>query len=360
MRLEIYLFESKYHEPFTISLGTSTSTSNVIVRLLSEGLEGWGEASPSPRILGDNIEEAVNTVEKLFKLLRDAKDLTPEIVYEKLKSVPGSPSGKAGFEMAFMDLWSKSIGSPLCKILGGYRRTIETDITIGIVDPEEQAKRALRYVEKGFRALKIKLGLNPELDIRRVKAVRDAVGEGIKIRVDANQGWSVEDAIRVINRISGYDVELIEQPVRYDDLEGLASVKKESPIPIVADESVKTPEDAIKVITKEGADVINIKLMKSAGIMGAVRIAYVTEAAGLENMIGCMGESKIGITAAAHVALGLRNIRYYDLDSDMLIVEDPVSYGGITGESERRISGGEGLGIEKVDMGKLKLLKRLS
>jgi len=358
VKAQVYLFNASYREPFIISLGTSTVTTNVIIRIEKNDIEGWGEASPSPRILGDDIDYIIKTLENIYPKIQKLDELTPEKIYEVIHSSSGSLSAKAGLEIALLDIWSKEIGKPLYKLLGGYRDFIETDITIGIMEPEEQAKRALRYVEEGFRIIKLKLGLDPDKDVKRVRTVRDVVGEGIKIRVDANQGWSVKEAIKVIDKISDYDVELVEQPVKYDDIEGLVRVKKESSIPIAADESVKTPEDAIRVIKKEAVDIINIKLMKSEGILGAIKIASISEAAGIKNMIGCMGESRLGITAAVHTALAIRNIQYYDLDSDLLLTDDPVISGGaLRDNSKRFIKYGKGLCIENIDLTKLKYHK---
>jgi len=185
--------------------------------------------------------------------------------------------------------------------------------------------------------------------------VRDAVGEGVKIRVDANQGWSVEDAVRVIDRIATYDIELVEQPVKWNDIEGLAKVRRESPVPIAADESAKTPSDVARLAEADAVDIVNIKLMKSRGVWGALKVAAACEAHGIKNMIGCMGESKLGITAGVHVALALRNIVYYDLDSDILLAEDIVEEGGAGLDAcIRSVPLEPGLGIKRVNLEKLK------
>ena len=359
--LEAFLVEVEYREPFTISLGTSVKARNVVVKLASDdGSIGLGEASPSPKIVGDDVDLVVETLRRAWRKLKGVEIEGPETFAEVLGRVSGSPSAKAALEMAFLDLWCKGLGVPLYRILGGYRRTVETDITIGIMSPEEQAKRAVAYVEMGFKSIKLKLGLEPEVDVERVRAVRDAVGESVRIRVDANQGWSVDEAKWVIGRISNYDVELVEQPVKWDDIRGLAEVRRESPIPIAADESVKSLADAIAVIKAEAADVINIKLMKCGGPWQALKLAAVSEAAGVKNMVGCMGETGLAITAGVHVALALRNVKYVDLDSDLLLAERLVVEGGaycdrgIRGVPER-----PGLGILKINEGLLKPLLKL-
>lgn len=360
-RIRAYLTEIPLREPFRIALGTSTVSRNVVIEVETrDGITGMGEASPSKRVLGEDIESVVSTLNMIYHKISGWESLSLEKAYSLLHGTSGSPSAKAALDMALLDIVGKDLGVPVFRLLGGFRDSIETDITIGIMDPEEQARRAVMHVESGFRILKVKLGEDPETDIRRVRAVRDAVGEGIKIRVDANQGWSVEEAIRVIDRISGYDVELVEQPVRWDDLSGLAEVRKNSPVPVAADESVKTPEDAIRAIEMDAVDIINIKLMKSEGICGAVRIAHISEAAGVKNMVGCMGESGVGITAAVHVAQALRNIEYCDLDSDLLHAEDIVEEGRASiSNGTRRVSEKPGLGLKELRRGMLKPIMSL-
>ena len=344
-RVEFFKGELPYSEPFTISLGTSFVSKNIVVKLVSkDGTEGWGEGSPSKKILGEDLNNVISSMRDVGKRIVMEDFITPEKMYKIIRDYTYSLA--AAIEMAFLDLWSKSFGKPLYVMLGGpYRNKIPTDITIGIMKPEDQAMRAIKYVEKGFKILKLKLGLNPEDDVRRVEAVRDAVGEDVTIRVDANQGWSVEDAIRVINRIADYNVEYVEQPVKWDDIKGLARVRKESPLPIAVDEAVKEPRDIINIVQSEAADIVNIKLMKSKGILGAIRVAYVSEAAGLLNMIGCMGESRLGITAAVHVAASIANIVYFDLDSDILLSKDYSFDGSEIKRGYRYLPQKPGLGV---------------
>ena len=355
-RVDVYRVELKYVEPFRIALGTSVVSHNVVVRVTSvDGAEGWGEGSPSRRILGDTIDMAVRDAGRLASKILELGDVELEHLHEIAGREEYSLSAVAALDMALCDLKGKLAGTPIYRLFGGYRESLETDITIGIMEPEEMVKRAVKYVDMGFKALKLKLGEDPDTDIERVRAVRDAVGEGITIRVDANQGWTVEQAIRVIDRISGYDVELVEQPVRYDDVEGLAKVRKESPVPIAADESAKKPSDVVRLARAEAVDIVNIKLMKAGGIWGALKVAAVSEACGIKNMVGCMGESRLGITAGVHFALATRNVVYYDLDSDLLLAEDIVLSGGASIEKGvRKVADKPGLGITSIDQAKLR------
>ncbi|MEM2822992.1 MAG: dipeptide epimerase [Thermofilaceae archaeon] len=359
--IEIYCVELPYKEVFTIATGSSSASWNVIVRVkLEDGTTGWGEGSPSYTVLGETRGLVVSGAKQLAEGLLAERDPSPERLYELCASCP-SPSAAAAIEEAVLDAWAKSARTSVVALLGGpYRDSVETDITIGIMEPEEQAKRAVKFVEDGFRILKLKLGLDPEKDVERVRAVRDAVGEGVRIRVDANQGWTVEQAVRVISRIAGYDVEYVEQPVKWDDLHGLARVRRESSLPIAVDESVKRASDVFRIARHEAADIVNIKVMKSGGLLGALRVAHASEAAGLANMIGCMGEGRLGITGAVCLSASARNIVYYDLDSDLLLASDCARGGSTVERGRRSLPTGPGLGVEVDEnrLVKLAIIKR--
>ena len=339
-RIEAYYVDIPYLEPFRIALGTSRMSRNIVLKIYTdEDYRGLGEACPSRRITFDTLESSIEALEKLSSKILGKDPFRIEVFQEIYGSVRGNTSIKAAIDMAIYDLIGKYCGKPVYKIFGGYRDEIETDVTIGIKSPHEMAESAKKWVKKGFRKIKIKVGINPAEDIERIRMVREAIGDNVELRIDANQGWSVEDAIKVLNKVEKYDIKFCEQPVLYTDIDGLKKVKENSPIPIMADESVHNSRDALKVIEKDAVDLINIKLMKSGGINEAMRIAHMCEAAGVPNMIGCMGESKIGITAAVHTALAFKNIIYYDLDSDLLHREDVVLEGGASIDNGvRRIS----------------------
>jgi L-alanine-DL-glutamate epimerase-like enolase superfamily enzyme len=235
-------------------------------------------------------------------------------------------------------------------LIGGYRTEVMTDITLSIKSPREMAKDAARAVKKGFEALKVKVGVNPAEDVERVKKIREAVGNETELRVDANQGWTVRQAGEVLDKMESFKIQFAEQPVPAEDLKGLKRVRENSPIPIMADESAHSPEDALRLIEAEAVDMINIKLMKSGGILKGKKIASVAEAAGVPCMIGCMGESEIGIAAGAHLAAGVRNIQYADLDSDILLKDKLVKNGGAKIKGSMRTFSREcGLGIKEID-----------
>lgn len=350
--IEVYRTVLNYHEPFRISAGVTTKSRNVIVKMFTDyGVIGWGESSPSKRVTGENPETIVKVLDEIAPHLIGMCPLRIEQIIDAMdKWVVGNPSAKAAVDLALHDILGKTVRKPLFRLMGGFREEVLTDLTLGIKTPREMAKDASKAVKKGFRALKVKVGVNPKEDMERVKMIRETIGPDIAIRIDANQGWTPTQAIKVLNKLERFNVEFAEQPVQAEDVEGLARVKKKSRIPVMADESVHSPEDAMQLIRREAVDLINIKLMKSGGIWKARKIAAVAEAAGVPCMIGCMGESNLGISAATHLAAAVKNIKYADLDSDLLIKDKLVLRGGTQLEASKRTpTERPGLGVTKID-----------
>ncbi len=340
-----------YKEPFRIALGKSTAHVNIILELQADdGTRGYGEGSASPRIVGDTPETVVRTLRTLAPLVIGSDVFSIEATIERILKVKGSSSAKAAVDMALHDLWGRAVGRPLYRLLGGYRDRIETDITIGIKRPPEMAASAERAVKQGFKILKIKVGTGVNEDVERVRRVRETVGGKIRLRVDANQAWSVSEAVQAIRRIEKFHPEFVEQPVRAEDLKGLARVTREVEVLVMADESMHTPADALRIVNEKSADLLNIKLMKSSGIHEAGKIAAIADAAGMHCMVGCMAESNVGITGALHLALAHRIIQFADLDCDLLMRERIVRLGGSKmKEAFREPSLSSGLGVLELD-----------
>jgi L-alanine-DL-glutamate epimerase-like enolase superfamily enzyme len=355
-RIEVYSVTLKYYEPFRIAPSVSGESRNVVVRILTDyGVEGWGEASPSKRVTGETRETVSLVISRIAPRLIGMCPLRVEQNMEIMdQTLEGNSAAKAALDMALHDILGKTAGKPLFMLLGGYRTEVLTDITLSVKPPREMAADAVKAVKQGFKALKIKVGVNPVEDVERVKMVREAVGEDVEIRIDANEGWSPEQAVEVLNRVERFNIQFVEQPVPAKDVEGLAMVRKNSSIPVMADESVHSPSDALRLIEEEAVDLINIKLMKSGGILKARKIASVAEAAGIPCMVGCMGESEIGVAAGTHLAAGLRNIIYADLDCDLLHADKLVKKGGTRVVNSTRLFPEEnGLGIGELNMGML-------
>ena len=205
-------------------------------------------------------------------------------------------------------------------------------------------------MDQGFGILKIKVGKEGLKDVERIRAIRQAVGPSVRLRIDANQGWSPKEAVRIIRKMEdlGIEMDLVEQPVNAHDFQGMRYVTSQVYTPILADESVFSVEDAIRIIQKRAADLINIKLMKTGGIYQALKICGIAESFGVECMIGCMLESKIAVSAAAHLAAAKGIITRADLDGPSLCREDPYEGGPVYEGSKIYMNEAYGLGITRV------------
>lgn len=340
-------------KPFKTSLRTVTVAEEVIIKIITEeGAIGFGSAPPTAVITGDIEESIAGAIKSVIKpkLIGLNIEDFEHIMNVLNNSMIRNSSAKAAVDIALYDLFCKQYNIPLYRLLGGYRKTIDTDITISVNSPEEMVRDSIQAVEEGYRHLKVKVGTNEAIDIERVKAIREAVGSDIKIRVDANQGWKPKEAVRIIRRYEdmNLNIELVEQPVIAWDIEGLKFVTDNVETDILADEAVFSPREAIKIINKKAADLINIKLMKCGGIYNALKICSIAEAMEVECMVGCMMESKVGITAAASFSAAKKNVTKYDLDTVLLMAEDPIVGGaGFCGNSIL-LSDAAGLGISEV------------
>jgi len=361
-QIEVYSVTLRYKEPFRIAPGASTESHNIVVKILTDyDVIGWGESSPSQRVTGEVPKTVVEVLDKIAPKLIGMCPLRIEQDVELMDSiVEGNPSAKAAVDMALHDILGKTARKPLFMLMGGYRTEVLTDITLGIKSPREMAKDAAKAVNKGFKALKVKVGVNSTEDVERLKLIREAVGDNVEVRLDANQGWTPKQAIEVLDKVEKFDIQFAEQPVPAGDLEGLVKVRKNSSVPIMADESVHSPEDALCLIKAEAVDLMNIKLMKCGGILKGRKIVDVAEAAGIPCMIGCMGESELGIAAGAHLAAAVRNVQYADLDSDILLKDKLVKKGGTRVNNSMRVfPKQDGLGIREMNQKLLGKPKRI-
>lgn len=339
--------------PFKTALRTVESVNDIVVRVTTDdGQCGFGEAPPTAVITGDTKGSIRCAVEEF---------IAPNLVGMEIDDLDGimaklhgcilkNTSAKAAVDMAVYDLFAKSCKKPLYRVLGGRRAEIETDLTISVNGIEEMVSDSLKAVGEGFRILKIKVGKEAERDIERIKAIREAVGPDIRLRIDANQGWTAKQAVAIIRNLEemGIQMDLVEQPVAAHDFEGLKFVTSHVSTPILADESVFSVEDAVHIIKERAADLINIKLMKTGGIYEALKICSIAESFGVECMIGCMLESKIAVSAAAHLAAGRGIITRADLDGPSLCKTDPYTGGPLFEGPVIRMNDSFGLGITEV------------
>lgn len=330
------------------------SVEDVIVEISTDtGEKGYGEAPPTGVITGDTTGAILGALrDHIIPTLmgRDVDDLE-NLMIDLNRCVVKNSSAKAAADMALWDLYGKLYRIPVYKMLGGSRKKLVTDITISVNPPEVMAEDARNAVGRGYDTLKMKVGIDPALDVTRLTAVREAVGSDVKIRIDANQAWNARQAVRILDQMQnkGLDIELCEQPVPAHDLDGLRYVTERSIVPVLADESVFSPEDALTILQTHAADLINIKLMKCGGIYNALKIAAAAELYGVECMIGCMLEAKVSVNAAVHLGCAKGVITRVDLDGPVLCTEDPVQGGAVFREKDITVSDDPGLGIRGVD-----------
>ncbi|MBC8054165.1 MAG: dipeptide epimerase [Sphingobacteriaceae bacterium] len=326
---DIYRFSIKMR-PFSIATGTMEYAQNVFIRMHTDtGIYGVGECSAFPMIVGETQETCLAMAKDFAALWKNKNPLEiEERLTELHKYTAHNFTIKSAFDMALFDIASKHAGLPLYQFLNGLKRQIETDITIGIGSIDEMVKQAADFKSTGARILKVKLGKNVGDDIRRIAKIRESVGSEIILRIDANQGWSFEDAIYALTSMADLNIEFCEQPMSawYDDL--LPALKEISPVKIMADESCFTHHDARKLIQDKACDYINIKFSKAGGITESLKIYNTATEAGIPCMIGGMLESRIALSAKLHFAYACPEIKFYDLDTCMIgHLEDPCKGG---------------------------------
>ena len=344
--------------PFKTALRTVDSVRDVVVEIDTDtGEKGLGEAPPTGVITGDTTGAIIGAIQDHIagKLIGRDVDEFEDVIQEVQKAVVHNTSAKAAVDMALYDLYGQLYHITVYKLLGGARRTIVTDITISVNPPEQMAEDAVDAVRRGYDTIKVKVGVNPSLDVERLLAIRRAVGPDVRIRIDANQAWTPKQAVRILDQMEeqGIGLELVEQPVKAADFDGLKYVTDRSPVPVLADEAVFSPEDALRIMQHHAADMVNIKLMKCGGLTNALRIASAAEIYGVECMLGCMLEAKISVNAAVHLACARDIITKIDLDGPVLCSEDPVLGGAVFDEKTVTVSDGAGLGIKGIEEGRL-------
>lgn len=344
--------------PFKTALRRVESVEDVIVEIITDtGNKGYGEAPPTGVITGDTTDSIIGAIRDFIapKLIGLDVENFEDVIQVVQKALVHNSSAKAAVDMALYDLYGQLYNIPVYKLFGGARKTIDTDITISVNDPETMAHDAVDAKKRGYDTLKVKVGVDPSLDVARLSAVRAAVGDNMRIRIDANQAWTPKEAVRILNSMQekGLGLELVEQPVQAADIEGLKYVTERSYVPVLADESVFSPEDALRIMQLHAADLINIKLMKCGGLYNALKIISAAEIYGVECMLGCMLEAKISVNAAVELACAKKIITKIDLDGPVLCSEDPIIGGAVFDEKVITVSDEPGMGIKGFEEGRL-------
>ena len=353
--IELGMLRVPLKTPFKTALRTVETVEDIVVLVRTDsGHTGYGEAPATAVITGDTHGSIVEAITQCIKPRLIGEDIANlnRICALVQGSLERNTSAKAAVEIAIHDLWAQLHGAPLYQMLGGGDPVITTDITISVDYIDKMVADSLSAVERGFESLKIKVGKDIGLDIERVKAIHAAVEGRALLRLDANQGWTAKQAVYAMHALenAGVVLELLEQPVKAADIDGMKYVTERVNTPVMADESVFGPHQVFELIQQRAADIINIKLMKTGGLSNAIKVADIAALHGIPCMIGCMLESSISVAAAVHLAVAKADaITKVDLDGPSLGQFNPVRGGVIFNESEISITDAPGLGITEVE-----------
>ena len=352
--IELGMLRVPLKTPFKTALRTVDTVEDIVVLVRTDtGHTGHGEAPATAVITGDTHGSIVEAIDRFIKPRLIGQEIANlnRICALVQGSMERNTSAKAAVEIAVYDLWGQLYDAPLYKMLGGGDPVITTDITISVDYIDKMVADSISAVERGFDSLKIKVGKDIGLDIERVKAIHAAVEGRALLRLDANQGWTPKQAVYAMSTLedAGVLLELLEQPVKAADIEGLKYVTERVHTPVMADESVFGPAQVFDLIERRAADIINIKLMKTGGLSNAIRIADIASIYGVQCMIGCMIESAISVAAAVHLAVAKSDvITKVDLDGPSLGQFNPVEGGVVFDESEITVTDAPGLGIREI------------
>lgn len=338
-------------KPYTIAFKTIDEVKNAFVEItLDNDITGIGAGNPSEYVVGETLEQCIDALQEKgdFLIGRDIREFN-QLTYEVWQKFPDNPSARAALDIALHDAFTKLLDVPLVKFLGQKIKKLPTSNTIGIKNVEETLKEAAEYISRGFKVLKVKLGKDLDEDVERILKLRERFGTGIVIRVDANQGYTVEQTIQFYGRVYDVDVELIEQPLPAKAISEMKNLPKEVRKVLAADESLITPADAIELLKPpKAAGIFNIKLMKCGGVSQALKIADIALQEKIDLFWGCNDESIVSITAALHAAFSCTNTKYIDLDGSFDLARDVVKGGFILKDGFMSCSDKPGLGVERI------------
>ncbi len=338
--------------PYAIAFKTVTSVENCFVEITADkGLTGIGSGNPSKQVVGESIEDtmAALQMENIEWLVgRDLSELQ-QLCFEINLKMEKTPAARAALDVALHDLFTKSLGIPLAKYFGQKIKSLPTSITIGIKNVAESIEEANEYYGRGFKILKVKLGKKLEEDIELLTKLREAMGNKMLIRIDANQGYDTAMLKSFFEKTKALDIELIEQPLPAKAVTAMKALPDEIKEKIAADESLLSPKDAFQLVSAPAAcGIFNIKLMKCGGVSKAKEIATIAENSGTALMWGCNDESIVSITAALHAALSSLATKYIDLDGSLDLAKDVVEGGFVLTDGMMSVTEKAGLGVTRI------------
>jgi L-Ala-D/L-Glu epimerase len=350
MKITTHFVSAPLHTPFVTALRTATHADSLLVEISDGDLSGWGEAPQVWKVTGESLAGAQACIEGPITTALDG--LGPDDLTEALRRVQNAAAGnfgaKGAVDVALHDLAARRRGQTLHGFLGSTVDTVRTDVTLSAGDADALVAAARDRVADGFDVLKVKVGTgDAAADFERVRRIREAIGPGPRLRLDANQGWTRRDAVTAIRALedAGCDIELVEQPIPAADLEGMAWVTDRVSTPILADESVYGVRDLVAVIRHSAADMVNVKLAKCGGLGPARTLLELAREHGVSSVVGSMMESHVGVGAAAALVSAYPTSAVNDLDAAWWLKEAPI-VGGIRYEGSLiRLPSAPGLGV---------------
>lgn len=350
-RIDIIPISIPLITPFAISTGSSDRRDSVIVKIVDdEGCAGYGESAPSREFSEETQETSVSALQYLARSILGEDPFNIEKLINKMdKTVHGYPFSKAAMDMALHDLIGKRLKTPIYNLLGGcIRNEFALDWVIGLKETSALLDEAIQRAGEGFRSIKIKVGVKPETDIRNIESIKKTLGSTVSLKVDANQAFNLRTDRKFLNRLDDMGLEYIEQPLPKWDLEGMRILCEAMKTPIMADEAVFSPRDALVAITKTAADIVHLKIHKHGGILRSKTIAKMCETALIPCFGGGMLSTSVGVAAGAHLYASVNNLlpvaefhMGLGLLKDDIVVEPIQVRGGVL-----RISDEPGLGVE--------------
>ncbi|GAB3699555.1 dipeptide epimerase [Spirosoma flavus] len=350
--IRAYLRNLALTKPYTIAYQITSDVENVFLEIeLDNGMVGFGAANPSPEVVGESPEQALQNLQGEWASSLVGKDirLFQGLIREGRQRFLKAPGTLAALDIALHDAFGQYLGVPIVQFYGQKIHTLPTSVTIGIMNVADTLAEAAGYYQQGFRVLKVKTGLNVEEDVERIKKLRETYRNSMTIRVDANQGYSMSDLQHFCAETLDDNVELIEQPLPVGQESDLLRLPNSIRQQLTADESLKGPKAALQLAQQpQPYGIYNIKLMKCGGIRAALDIATIAETAGISLFWGCNDESRVSITAALHAAFACPHTRYIDLDGSFDLAEDIVSGGFIVENGFMRPTTNAGLGLSRL------------
>jgi L-alanine-DL-glutamate epimerase-like enolase superfamily enzyme len=350
--IKVWSVDLGNQRPYTIAFKTVDEVKNAFVEItLANGLTGLGSGNPSEYVVGENLKQTLEALHENnldFLIGRDIREFN-QLTFEVWQRFPKNPGARAALDIALHDAFTKFLGIPLVQYFGQKIKSMPTSNTIGIKNVEATLVEADEFVGKGFKILKVKLGKDPAEDIERMVMLRERFGNNIVIRIDANQGYNVQQAIDFYHKTKHLNIELIEQPLPAKAISEMKSLPDEIKEIVAADESLISPKDALELVKSPLAcGIFNIKLMKCGGPSQGLKIADIALQAGVDLFWGCNDESVVSITAALHAAFACSNTKYIDLDGSLDLAQDIVKGGFILKDGVMSCSEKPGLGVELI------------